>query len=113
MGVNSLWSAIGETKENVLLDVLRGKKVAVDSSIWLYQFLKARPEAEHAPLVGFTSRIIKLLFYDVRPVFVFDGPAPSLKKRVLQARSGKRCTAGSSSSYSGIQESEKGYGNRD
>jgi DNA excision repair protein ERCC-5 len=76
MGVSTLWKAIETTKENVLLNVLEGKRVAVDSSIWLYQFLKSRPEAEHAPLVGFTSRIVKLLIHDVRPIFVFDGPAP-------------------------------------
>jgi hypothetical protein len=67
MGVTNLWKLVESTKENVLLDVLDGKRVAVDTSIWLYHFLKARPNQEHAPLIGFISRICKLLIHDIKP----------------------------------------------
>ena len=34
----------------------------------------------NAHVLGFLRRICKLLFYGIRPVFVFDGAAPALKR---------------------------------
>lgn len=90
MGVHGLWKLIEETKENTLLTTLASKIVAIDSSIWLYQFLKTRPDVSSAPLVGFLSRIIKLEMHGVKCIFVFDGVAPTLKKRILSERKRKR-----------------------
>lgn len=38
---------------------------------------------KNAHLLGFFRRICKLLYYGIRPVFVFDGGAPSLKRHTL------------------------------
>lgn len=35
---------------------------------------------------GFLKRICKLLYFGVKPVFVFDGATPSLKKKTLMMR---------------------------
>ena len=64
---------------------------AVDASIWLVQFIKAmrneKGEMLHnAHLLGFFRRICRLLFHRIRPVFVFDGATPALKKRTTIAR---------------------------
>lgn len=72
-------------------DSLRGHVIAIDTSIWLVQFLKAmRDESGNmirgAHLVGFFRRICKLLYYGIRPVFVFDGPPPPLKLKTLLQR---------------------------
>ena len=40
----------------------------------------------NAHLLGFFRRICRLLFHRVRPVFVFDGATPALKKRTTIAR---------------------------
>ena len=34
----------------------------------------------NAHVLGFLRRICKLLFYGIKPVFVFDGGAPPLKR---------------------------------
>ena len=34
----------------------------------------------NAHVLGFLRRICKLLFYGIKPVFVFDGGAPALKR---------------------------------
>ena len=65
-----------------------------DASVWIYQFMKARRGADgemlpNAHLTGFFQRICRLLFHRIRPVFVFDGGVPALKKRTLIAR--RRC----------------------
>ena len=38
------------------------------------------------PILGFLRRICKLLFLRARPVFVFDGATPALKRRTLASR---------------------------
>ena len=72
----------------VRLETLAGKKVAVDASIWLHQFLKSMRDKEGkilhgAHIIGFFRRICKLLFFGIKPVFVFDGGAPELKRITL------------------------------
>lgn len=37
----------------------------------------------NAHVVGFLRRICKLLFYGIKPVFVFDGGAPALKRMTI------------------------------
>lgn len=41
MGVNGLWGLIEPLARNVAIETLAGKRLAVDASIWMYQFLKA------------------------------------------------------------------------
>lgn len=62
--------------------------LAIDSSIWLYQFQATMRDKEgralvNAHLLGFLRRISKLLFYGIKPVFVFDGGAPVLKRNTI------------------------------
>lgn len=49
-----------------------------------------RASRADAILLGFFRRITKLLFYHVRPVFVFDGGVPALKRQTLAARRSRR-----------------------
>lgn len=37
----------------------------------------------NAHVLGFLRRICKLLFYGIKPVFVFDGGAPALKRMTI------------------------------
>ena len=62
--------------------------MAIDSSIWIYQFQATMRDKEgrglvNAHVVGFLRRICKLLFYGIKPVFVFDGGAPVLKRMTI------------------------------
>lgn len=60
-------------------------------SIWLNQAVKGYRDKSgnaltNAHLLGLFHRLCKLLFYRIKPVFVFDGKAPELKKETLQRR---------------------------
>src|ERR1700729_2728498 len=62
--------------------------MAIDSSIWIYQFQATMRDKDgralvNAHVLGFLRRICKLLFYGIKPVFVFDGGAPALKKATI------------------------------
>ena len=65
--------------------------MAIDSSIWICQFQATMRDKEgrglvNAHVVGFLRRICKLLFYGIKPVFVFDGGAPALKMATIVRR---------------------------
>ena len=62
--------------------------ILVDISIWLNQALKGVRDRhgnsiENAHLLTLFHRLCKLLFFRIRPIFVFDGDAPLLKKQTL------------------------------
>ena len=41
MGVTGLWQLVGPVARPIALESLAGKRLAVDVSIWMYQFQKA------------------------------------------------------------------------
>lgn len=76
---------------------LKGKTIAIDTPNVLYQFLSSirKPDGTlltdskgnvTSHLVGLFPRTIRLLEYGIRPIFVFDGKPPSLKKGELDRR---------------------------
>lgn len=63
---------------------LRGTRVAIDVSIWMIKILhgmsKAGVNFENVHLIGILKRIMYLMEFGIKPVFVFDGPPPDLKR---------------------------------
>ncbi|CAO1613124.1 unnamed protein product [Jaminaea pallidilutea] len=95
MGVQGLWSLLQPAARPIKLEDLEGKRFAVDSSIWLYHFRMAMRDKEgrtlaNAHILGFFWRICKLLHFGLRPVFVFDGGAPVMKRQTLIGRKSRR-----------------------
>ena len=95
MGVNGLWTVLQPCARPTNLATLNRKRLAVDASIWIYQFLKAVRDKEgnalrNSHVVGFFRRVCKLLWFGIQPVFVFDGGAPALKRATLQGRRRRR-----------------------
>ncbi|KAH7327301.1 DNA excision repair protein-like protein [Rhexocercosporidium sp. MPI-PUGE-AT-0058] len=95
MGVTGLWPILAPSARPTPLPTLNKKRLAVDASIWIYQFLKAVRDKEgnalrNSHVVGFFRRICKLLFFGIKPVFVFDGGAPVLKRQTIQGRKRRR-----------------------
>lgn len=81
-----------------------GRKIAVDASMSIYQFLivvgrsgtemltnEAGEVTSH--LQGMFSRTIRLLEAGLKPVYVFDGKPPDLKKQELGKRFSRRTEA--------------------
>ncbi|CDS36211.1 DNA repair protein complementing XP G cells [Echinococcus multilocularis] len=63
-------------------------------NIWLHQALKANVKGgRNLHLAILFQRICKLLFFGIRPIFVFDGAVPALKKATMAARRISRSTA--------------------
>ena len=95
MGVTGLWTVLQPCARPIKLEALNKKRLAVDASIWIYQFLKAVRDKEgnalrNSHVVGFFRRICKLLFFGIKPVFVFDGGAPALKRQTISGRKKRR-----------------------
>ena len=78
--------------------------MAIDSSIWIYQFQATMRDKEgrglvNAHVLGFLRRICKLLFYGIKPVFVFDGGAPALKRVTIVSTDKQLVLAGLTHSF--------------
>ena len=95
MGVAGLWELLRVAARRVSVESVHGYTLAVDASIWLIQFNKAMRD-EHgnvlpkAHLIGCFRRICKLLFHGVKPILVFDGGTPALKRQTLRSRRARR-----------------------
>ncbi|EOA81260.1 DNA repair protein rad2 [Exserohilum turcicum] len=95
MGVTGLWTVLQPCARPIKIETLNKKRLAVDASIWIYQFLKAVRDKEgnalrNSHIVGFFRRVCKLLFIGIKPVFVFDGGAPALKRQTISHRKSRR-----------------------
>ncbi|XP_047359060.1 DNA excision repair protein ERCC-5 [Vespa velutina] len=100
MGVLGLWRLIEATGKPVPLETLEGKVLAIDVSIWIHQVLQGYQDRHGNPkpnahLIGLFNRICKLLYYKIKPVFVFDGGVPMLKKSTVAARRKQKSIAAS------------------
>lgn len=71
--------------ERIHFEQLRGKKVAVDISIYIYRFLAEGALLENMYLLASIFR-----YYDINAIFVFDGPPPAQKTDVIEARKKKK-----------------------
>jgi DNA excision repair protein ERCC-5 len=91
MGVKGLWKLISPVGRRISLETLDGKVLAVDISVWITQFVKAMRDEEgnmtpQAHILGTLRRILKLLYHRIRPVFIFDGQTPLIKKNTTNLR---------------------------
>ena len=104
MGVNLRELIPGEARREVELRQLRGKTIALDAYNMLYQFLTAIRQPDGTPLMDRKGRVtshLSGLFYrtinmaeeGVKPVYVFDGPPPDLKRKELEEREKRRSKA--------------------
>ena len=95
--------AIKETK----LEAMTGRTLAIDASMCLYQFIVAVRLGEGqsnltneagevtSHIQGFLTRTIRLLEAGIKPVFVFDGKPPELKRGTLAERQEQKRAADS------------------
>jgi flap endonuclease-1 len=60
---------------------LSNKKIAIDISIYLYKY-----EAENALLENMYVMLSIFRYYNIIPIFIFDGKAPLEKRELLQKR---------------------------
>ena len=68
------------------LKKLKGKKVAIDTSIFLYKYIYKND----CFLEGFFQQIFRLVSNNIVPIYVFDGIPPEEKSHVLNGRRRKR-----------------------
>lgn len=67
----------------------------MDISIWLHQIVRAMRDkrgemVRNAHIKAMLSRLCRLLQHGIKPIFVFDGGAPPIKKIALAERRNRR-----------------------
>ena len=98
MGIN-----LGEIipKREISLEALKGKKIAIDASQTLYQFLSSIRQPDGTPLkdsnnnitshlMGVSTRIPNLIEKGLKVCFVFDGKPPILKVHEQEQRESRK-----------------------
>ncbi|CAH2044487.1 unnamed protein product [Thlaspi arvense] len=108
MGIKGLTKLLADNAPNAMkeqkFESYFGRKIAVDASMSIYQFLivvgrtgtemltnEAGEVTSH--LQGMFNRTIRLLEAGIKPVYVFDGKPPELKRQELAKRYSKRADA--------------------
>jgi flap endonuclease-1 len=105
MGVTKLLPFLQKKAPNAITKLLpsslRQKRVAIDSSIAMYEFLantqylsiqnqivemKDQEGRNQGPLFGLIFRSLNYLENQIKPVWVFDGVPPQLKTKTLERR---------------------------
>ncbi|MEB3756548.1 MAG: flap endonuclease-1 [Desulfurococcales archaeon] len=97
MGVNLRELIPSEARKEVDLRDLKGRIIALDAYNMLYQFLAAIRQPDGTPLMDREGRItshLSGLFYrtinmaeeGIKPVYVFDGSPPEMKKAEIEKR---------------------------
>lgn len=83
--------------EPLAFEDLKGKVIAIDALNSLYQFLASIRQSDGTPLMdskgrttshlsGLLYRTVRLVQLGIKPIYVFDGKAPELKKQEIQQR---------------------------
>ncbi|KAH8741643.1 flap endonuclease 1 [Cryptosporidium ryanae] len=106
MGIKGLTKLLADNAPKCIqfqaINSLVGKKIAIDASMWIYQFLAAIREGSQwgnltnssgestSHINGMLSRTIRLLEAGIKPIFVFDGAPPDLKYQELSKRNERR-----------------------
>ena len=99
MGIKNLLKFLNSYPDLVVekqIDEFRGKKIAIDISILLYQVvisvrnsgadLTNKKGEMTSHILGLFNKTIKLLGKEIIPVYVFDGKPPDIKRKVLDMR---------------------------
>ena len=84
-------------KKEINLSDLKGKTIAIDAYVTLYQFLTTIRQPDGTPLQdknGNTTSHLSGLFYrnlnllqeGIKPIYVFDGTPPELKQSEIEKR---------------------------
>lgn len=100
MGIKGLFKVITENTSNCILEkdirYYRGKIIAIDANLLLYKFVIAIRKSgsdlvdnngkSTSHLYAIFIKTIKFLEFGIKPVYVFDGKPPKLKRNVLRNR---------------------------
>lgn len=109
MGIKGLAKLLSDEAPDCVREVelksLHGRKIAIDASMAIYQFMIAvRTGSQNNPaamltnddgeptshIQGMFNRTIRFMSEGIKPVYVFDGKPPSFKSGELQKRREKR-----------------------
>jgi flap endonuclease-1 len=109
MGIKGLAKLLSDEAPDCIREVplseLHGRKIAIDASMAIYQFLiavRSNNAGNNAAVMltnekgettshvqGFFNRTVRYISEGIRPVFVFDGKPPSFKNNELTKRRAK------------------------
>jgi flap endonuclease-1 len=122
MGIKGLTQLIKQNApdaiETINLHKLSGKKVAVDTSLFLYKMLINMRTADQSyftskegkvvsHITGIFYKTVNYLAVNITPIYVFDGKPPEYKNNVLKQRNDKVANAKLAMENSNLSQEQK------
>lgn len=107
MGIKGLHKFLETYAPEAIKDInvssLQDKVIAIDASIFIYQFasaikssvndLKTKDDRVTTHIHGILTKTLSILKKKLKPIFVFDGKPPSIKQNVLDSRKSNKSQA--------------------
>lgn len=121
MGIKGLTSLLRDKSpdciESIALSQYRGKRVAIDISIFLYKSLSnVRYNGDYlrnsegkvvSHLIGIFNKTVLYLSVGITPIYIFDGKPPDEKRECIQERKDKVEENKKKLEHGGLSDSEK------
>ena len=90
MGIKDLNPFLKAVSPELITDVMlskySGKKIAIDTSIYLYKFLYKNDRY----IESFFKQINRLMTNNITPIYIFDGKPPAEKMQEIKSRQDKK-----------------------
>jgi 5'-3' exonuclease len=86
MGIKDLSNIIRPFKRQIEMDEIKGYRVAVDTLIFLYKFIRSSDPSSSGWIDKFIDFVRNLRKRRIKPIFVFDGPNVPREKAKEQNR---------------------------
>jgi DNA excision repair protein ERCC-5 len=82
MGVHKLWDILLTVAVQKRIEDLSGLVLAIDASIWVVKINSIYENVDEG-LKCIFNKLVWLKKNNIKPIFVFDGDTPLLKRRTL------------------------------
>lgn len=89
MGVNKLWDILLTIASPRQIEDLSGLVLAIDASLWIVK-VNSIFEGIDEGLRCIFNKLLWLKKNNIKPIFVFDGETPALKRKTLEERRNRR-----------------------
>lgn len=90
MGVSRLWEILLTMAVSKNISDLSGLVLAIDASVWIMKLSYTYGDSLPEQIRSIMNRILLFKRNNIRPIFVFDGSPPELKRQTLEGRRGRK-----------------------
>ena len=89
MGVYGLWDILLTVASKKDISHFSGYTIAIDASIWIMK-VNSVFDSDVERLKSIFNKVLWLKKHNIKPIFIFDGTSPALKRKTVEERRQRR-----------------------